>query len=123
MSSYLTRTLRPILLAGFALLAACGPSVVSPTPAPTAAPASTAAPPTATPATVAPTVAPATGVLPTAAPAAGFGVAWAPEPCASFDVAEPLVARSDCGYVTVPERHAGGERTIELAVVRVRASA
>ncbi|NTU83135.1 MAG: alpha/beta hydrolase, partial [Chloroflexales bacterium] len=100
------------------LLTACGPSATTPiTPTATAVPAPTAA-------AVAPTEAPTVAAeAPTTAPTAGFGAAWTPEPCASFDVAEPLVARSDCGYVTVPERHAGGERTIELAVVRVRASA
>lgn len=117
------QALAPLTLLIALLISACS----NQPPAPTAVATTGAAAPTAAP-TVAPTEALAAPtavptVAPTAAPAAGFGAAWAPEPCASFAVAEALAARSDCGYVTVPERHAGGERTIELAVVRVRATA
>jgi pimeloyl-ACP methyl ester carboxylesterase len=50
-----------------------------------------------------------------------FGDAWESVNCAEFDVPALVAALSDCGYVTVPERHSQPDGpTIELAVVRTR---
>ena len=54
---------------------------------------------------------------------AKFGAAWQPVACKTFDVPAAVAARSDCGYVTVPEQHAVPRgRTIQLAVVRIRST-
>ena len=50
-----------------------------------------------------------------------FGAAWQSADCATFKLAALVAALSDCGYVTVPERHKQPNgRTIQLAVVRTR---
>jgi pimeloyl-ACP methyl ester carboxylesterase len=50
-----------------------------------------------------------------------FGPAWESVDCTEFDVPALVAALSDCGYVTVPERHGQPDGpTIELAVVRTR---
>ncbi len=55
--------------------------------------------------------------------AAKFGPAWTSVDCKSFDVPSAIAAQSDCGYVTVPERHAKPKgRTIQLGVVRTRST-
>lgn len=57
------------------------------------------------------------------APRNAFGPAWQTVDCKTFDVPDAIAARSDCGYVRAPELHARpGGRTIELAVVRTRAT-
>lgn len=54
---------------------------------------------------------------------AKFGVAWKSIDCKTFDVPASIAAKSDCGYVTVPEQHDKPEgRTIQLAVVRTRST-
>jgi pimeloyl-ACP methyl ester carboxylesterase len=56
----------------------------------------------------------------TPATPAEFGAAWQSVPCDTFDVVPDFASLMDCGYVTVPEnRAAGGNATIQLAVVRV----
>jgi pimeloyl-ACP methyl ester carboxylesterase len=58
----------------------------------------------------------------TSTPAA-FGSAWQTVDCKTFDVPDAVAAKSDCGYVTVPEQHALPKgRTIQLAVVRIRST-
>jgi pimeloyl-ACP methyl ester carboxylesterase len=52
-----------------------------------------------------------------------FGPAWQRVDCKNFDVPDAIAARSDCGYVTVPEQHAQADgRTIRIAVVRTRSA-
>lgn len=52
---------------------------------------------------------------------AQFGAAWEPADCSAFKLAPLVAAMSDCGYVTVPERHSQPDgRTIQVAVVRTR---
>ncbi|MFY8149267.1 MAG: alpha/beta hydrolase [Prochlorococcaceae cyanobacterium] len=52
-----------------------------------------------------------------------FGEAWQTVACTTFDVPATVASQSDCGYVTVPERHGQPQgRTIQLAVVRTRSS-
>lgn len=52
-----------------------------------------------------------------------FGSAWKSVDCKTFDVPAAFAARSDCGYVTVPEEHAQPQgRTLQLAVVRIRST-
>ena len=99
-----------VLLIAVVLLSACG--VFKPAPAPTQAP------------TLAPTK---TSVEPTAEePAAvpgAFGASWETTDCSAFGVPSEVAAQADCGYVTVPEnRAAGNDKTIKLAVVRVRST-
>jgi pimeloyl-ACP methyl ester carboxylesterase len=54
---------------------------------------------------------------------ARFGAAWQTVDCKTFDVPDAVAAKSDCGYVTVPEQHALPKgRTIQLAVVRIRST-
>lgn len=54
---------------------------------------------------------------------APFGAAWQRVDCKTFDVPDAIAARSDCGYVTVPEEHATSNgRTIQLGVVRTRST-
>ena len=54
---------------------------------------------------------------------AKFGAAWHTVDCKTFDVPAAVAARSDCGYVTVPEQRALPKgRTIQLAVVRIRST-
>jgi pimeloyl-ACP methyl ester carboxylesterase len=51
------------------------------------------------------------------------GAAWQTVDCKTFDVPVAVAAKSDCGYVTVPEEHALPKgRTIQLAVVRIRST-
>ncbi len=62
-----------------------------------------------------------TQVISPAAPA--FGEAWESVACDTFGVAPEVAAVADCGYLTVPEnRAAGSNKTIQLAVVRVRST-
>lgn len=57
----------------------------------------------------------------TTANRAQFGAAWKSVDCKTFGVPALAAALSDCGYVTVPERHSKQDgRTIELGVVRTR---
>jgi len=50
-----------------------------------------------------------------------FGDAWESVDCAKFGLVPLVAAMSDCGYVTVPERHSQPDGpTIKLAVVRTR---
>lgn len=50
-----------------------------------------------------------------------FGTAWESADCSTFKLMPLVAALSDCGYVTVPERHSQPNgRTIQLAVVRTR---
>jgi len=52
-----------------------------------------------------------------------FGDAWESVECSTFELPEEVAAMSDCGYVTVPERHGQPDgNTIELAVVRTRST-
>jgi pimeloyl-ACP methyl ester carboxylesterase len=52
---------------------------------------------------------------------AQFGAAWKTVDCSTFKLAPLVAAMSDCGYVTVPERHSQPNgRTIQVAVVRTR---
>lgn len=54
---------------------------------------------------------------------AQFDAAWQAVDCKTFDVPAAVAARSDCGYVTAPERHAEPRgRSIQLAVVRIRST-
>lgn len=54
---------------------------------------------------------------------ATFGAAWQTVDCTTFAVPASIAARSDCGYVTVPEQHGQPQgRTIQLAVVRTRST-
>lgn len=54
---------------------------------------------------------------------ARFGAAWQTVDCSTFAVPAAVAARSDCGYVTVPEQHGQPQgRTIQLAVVRTRST-
>jgi len=54
---------------------------------------------------------------------AKYGAAWQAVACTTFDVPATVASQSDCGYVTVPERHGQPRgRTIQLAVVRTRTS-
>lgn len=54
---------------------------------------------------------------------AKLGAAWQTVDCKTFDVPVAVAAKSDCGYVTVPEEHALPKgRTIQLAVVRIRST-
>ncbi len=54
---------------------------------------------------------------------AKFGAAWKAVDCKTFNVPASVAARSDCGYVTVPEQHCQPQgRTIQLAVVRTRST-
>lgn len=51
------------------------------------------------------------------------GAAWQAVDCKTFDVPVAVAAKSDCGYVEVPEQHALPRgRTIQLAVVRIRST-
>lgn len=65
-----------------------------------------------------------TGAAAAATPArATFGAAWQTVDCKTFNVPAAMAARSDCGYVTAPERHAAPQgRGIQLAVVRIRST-
>jgi len=55
---------------------------------------------------------------------ATFGKAWQSVSCDTFNLLPVIAAQADCGYVTVPEnRAAGSDKTIQLAVVRVRSTA
>lgn len=66
-------------------------------------------------------VAIATTVAATANNRSPFGAAWEPANCSTFGLMPLVAALSDCGYVTVPERHSQPNgRTIQLAVVRTR---
>ena len=80
----------------------------------------------AVPAAVTPTEQPAQPTAaPTveAAPAAIKSDAWQPVACDAFGVTPNIAKIADCGYVTVPEnRAAGTDKTIQLAVVRVRST-
>lgn len=50
-----------------------------------------------------------------------FGAAWQSADCATFKLSALVAALSDCGYVTVPERHSQPDGpTIQVAVVRTR---
>jgi amidase len=52
-----------------------------------------------------------------------FGKAWQSVPCDSINIAKNIGAVADCGYVTVPENRAkGGDKTIQLAVARVKST-
>ena len=54
---------------------------------------------------------------------AKWGAAWQTVDCKTFDLPAAVAAKSDCGYVTVPEQHALPQgRTIQLAVVRIRST-
>jgi pimeloyl-ACP methyl ester carboxylesterase len=54
--------------------------------------------------------------------AAAFGDAWEGVTCDTLGLDPAFNDAADCGYVTVPEnRAAGSDKTIELAVARVRA--
>ncbi|WP_168163446.1 alpha/beta fold hydrolase [Calothrix sp. 336/3] len=54
---------------------------------------------------------------------AKFGAAWETVDCKTFDMPDSVAAKSDCGYVTVPEQHGQPQgRTIQLAVVRTRST-
>lgn len=65
-------------------------------------------------------VRPASAAGPARAPS---GPAWQSVDCKGFGVPRAVAARSDCGYVTVPEQHAQPRgRSIQLAVVRVRST-
>ncbi len=56
--------------------------------------------------------------------APAFGEAWESVSCDTLGVAPEIADVADCGYVTVPEnRAAGTDKTIQLAVVRVRSTA
>ena len=74
--------------------------------------------------TIATVVACSSGAANAATPnRADFGSAWKSVGCKTFDLPDAVAARSDCGYVTVPEEHALPRgRTIQLAVVRVRST-
>jgi pimeloyl-ACP methyl ester carboxylesterase len=94
----------PVLVTGALVLAACtsgsaGPDTSSSAPsvAASAAPSGSAA-------------------------AAAFGEAWESVACDALGLAPEFNDAADCGYVTVPEsRAAGTDKTIKLAVARVRA--
>ncbi len=107
-------------------VSACGSSRPEPTPAPTPEPTTE---PTAVPVeetTMDETTASEAEEATTeesATQAAAFGDAWEAVSCDTFDVAPALAEMADCGYVTVPEnRAAGGDATIQLAVVRVNST-
>jgi amidase len=52
-----------------------------------------------------------------------YGDAWQSIPCTELDLAPAIAAKADCGYVTVPENRAkGGDKTIQLGVVRLRSA-
>ncbi|MDX2220868.1 MAG: alpha/beta fold hydrolase [Burkholderiales bacterium] len=52
-----------------------------------------------------------------------FGKAWQTVDCKRFELPAEFVAKSDCGFVTVPEQHALPKgRSIQLAVVRMRST-
>lgn len=108
------------------LLAACAGQTPQPAPTPAPATAEATAPTTAPTDAPAPTAAPAptTTAAPTTPPSAGadtLGVVWSEVDCDTFNVAAEIIPNADCGYVRVPEsRAAGTDRTIELAVVRLR---
>ena len=54
---------------------------------------------------------------------AGFGPAWQTVDCKTFNVPDAVAAKSDCGYVTVPEQHAlPNGPSIQLAAVRIRST-
>lgn len=62
-----------------------------------------------------------TSIAATASSRSPFGAAWEPADCSTFELMPLVAALSDCGYVTVPERHSQPNgRTIQLAVVRTR---
>jgi pimeloyl-ACP methyl ester carboxylesterase/heat shock protein HslJ len=64
----------------------------------------------------------ASEAMPMAAPVE-FGEAWEAVDCAAFDVVPEIAAQADCGTVTVPENRSGdSDRTLQLAVVRVRST-
>jgi pimeloyl-ACP methyl ester carboxylesterase len=92
----------PILFASALVVSACtsaGPATTSSTPST----ASSAAPSAA-------------------AAAAAFGEAWASVACDALGLAPEFNDAADCGYLTVPENRASGsDKTIKLAVARVRA--
>jgi len=55
---------------------------------------------------------------------ATFGEAWESVACDTLGVAAEIAPTADCGYVTVPENRAmGSDKTVKLAVVRVRSNA
>lgn len=73
--------------------------------------------------TAAITLTTACSVNPVTSKPASFGSAWQSVDCKTFDVPDAIAAKSDCGYVTVPEQHAQPNGpTIQLAVVRTRSS-
>lgn len=73
--------------------------------------------------TAAITLTSACSVNPVTSKPASFGSAWQTVDCKTFDVPDAIAAKSDCGYVTVPEQHAQPNGpTIQLAVVRTRSS-
>ncbi|HEY9628175.1 MAG TPA: alpha/beta hydrolase [Coleofasciculaceae cyanobacterium] len=59
--------------------------------------------------------------IPHSATASITNPAWEPADCATFGLMPLVSALSDCGYVTVPERHSDPDGpTIQVAVVRTR---
>ena len=106
-----------LLVVAALILSACAkptptPKPVVPTQAPTQEPVA------------APTQAPveATQEVPTASTSTS-GNAWEPVSCDTFKIAPEVAAIADCGYVTVPENRAtGGDKTIKLAVLRVKST-
>jgi pimeloyl-ACP methyl ester carboxylesterase len=70
-----------------------------------------------------PSSAPASSTASTGSPqASGFGEAWESATCDALGLDPAFNDAADCGYVTVPENRASGsDKTIKLAVARVRA--
>ena len=69
-----------------------------------------------------PSASPATSPAASAMPRT-FGEAWTPAGCADLGILTDFDQIADCGYVTVPENRAAGTAdTIQLGVVRIRAT-
>ncbi len=122
---------RPIalLLGLLIVLAACGSQSPPAQEATTTPPAATTSEPTVeataetTPADATAETTPADATAETTPADTTFGENWQSVACDTFAVAPEIAERADCGYVTAPEnRAAGSDKTIQLAVIRVRSS-